>query len=142
MDSIIPAMKSLFRKGTTIFLLSFYAFGIFCLPMGDFSVLEYLPNMYRNCKATEDKDMTTFDFFTDHLINLDGLFDKHSNGDEQKPHQSNQSRHHVQNPICSLTYFAYSTQHLYPMAVGPLPRTVNFIPINFISEIFHPPRIG
>lgn len=45
-----------------------------------------LPRMYQHCKATEDKDMTPFDFVTDHLLNIDGLFDKHDNGDTQKPH--------------------------------------------------------
>lgn len=45
-----------------------------------------LPDMYRKCKATEDKDMTPIDFITDHLLNIDGVFDKHDNGDEQKPH--------------------------------------------------------
>ena len=56
--------------------------------MSDFSVIGNLPKMYAHCKATEDKDMTPFDFVTDHLINIDSLFDKHENGDEQKPHKS------------------------------------------------------
>ena len=54
--------------------------------MGDFSMLNELPEMYSHCKATEDKDMTPLDFITDHLVNIDGLFDKHENGDKQKPH--------------------------------------------------------
>ena len=55
--------------------------------MGDFSAIGDLPKMYEHCKATEDKDMTPMDFITDHLINIDGMFDKHQNGDEQKPHK-------------------------------------------------------
>ena len=47
--------------------------------MGDFSMLNELPEMYSHCKATEDKDMTPLDFITDHLVNIDGLFDKHEN---------------------------------------------------------------
>ena len=42
--------------------------------------------MYNHCKSTEDKDMTLIDFITDHLINIDRLFDKHDKGDSQKPH--------------------------------------------------------
>lgn len=30
--------------------------------------------------------MTPLDFITDHLVNIDSVFDKHDNGDEQKPH--------------------------------------------------------
>ena len=60
-------------KAINIFLLAFYSFGILCLPMGDFSALQDLPEMYQHCQATEDKDMTPLDFVTDHLINIDGL---------------------------------------------------------------------
>lgn len=74
------------KKAIYIFLLAFYSFGTLCLPLGDFSVLQDLPQMYNHCKTTEDKDMTPFDFITDHLINIDCIFDKHDNGDEQKPH--------------------------------------------------------
>lgn len=109
--------------------------------MGDFSMLEDLPDMYRNCKATEDKDMTNFDFLTDHLINIDGLFDKHSNGDKQKPHQSNQISHHVQKPIHFSAYSTYLVQYLYSISIELSSDTVVFIPLRFISEIFHPPKI-
>lgn len=70
----------------SILFLTYYFFGTFCLPQGDFSVIADLPKMYQHCKATEDKDMTPFDFIKDHLMNIDGLFDKHEDGDDQKPH--------------------------------------------------------
>jgi hypothetical protein len=69
------------------FLIIFYSLGTVFLPMGDFSAIGDLPKMYQHCKATEDKDMTPMDFITDHLINIDGMFDKHQNRDEQKPHK-------------------------------------------------------
>jgi hypothetical protein len=78
----------LMKKITSILLLFYYSFGILCLPMGDFSTLPDLPKMYQHCKATEDVDMTLIDFVTDHLINIDSLFDNHDNGDEQKPHKT------------------------------------------------------
>ena len=56
--------------------------------MGDFSVIVDLPKMYEHCKAKEDVDMTVIDFITDHLINIDGIFDKHPIGDDQKPHNN------------------------------------------------------
>lgn len=77
------------KKALSLFLLALYSFGTFCLPMGDFFMLKDISEMYRFCKANEDKDMTPLDFITDHLVNIDGLFDQHANGDEQKPHHSN-----------------------------------------------------
>lgn len=76
-------MKSVFK----IFILFYYSLGTLFLPMGDFSTLQDIPKMYSNCKEYEHHDMTPLDFITDHLINIDGLFDKHDNGDEQKPHK-------------------------------------------------------
>jgi hypothetical protein len=76
------------KKITHIFILIYYSFGTICLPMSNFSTLQDIPKMYQHCKATEDKDMTTIDFITDHLVNIDSLFDKHENGDEQKPHKN------------------------------------------------------
>ena len=73
----------------TNFLITFYSLGTIFFPMSDFSIIGNLPKMYDHCKATEDKDMTPLDFLTDHLINVDSLFDKHDNGDTQKPHKSN-----------------------------------------------------
>jgi hypothetical protein len=68
--------------------------------MGNFSVIGDLPKMYEHCKTTEDKDMTALDFVTDHLINIDSLFDKHKNGDGQKPHKSiDLTIHHTSNQI-------------------------------------------
>ena len=61
--------------------------------MGNFSAITDLPKMYQHCKATEDKDMAPIDFLTDHLINIDGLFDKHESGDDQKPHSPIQLQH-------------------------------------------------
>lgn len=75
------------RQLTLITLLFYYTLGTLCLPMGDFSILPSLPKMYHHCKTTEDCDMTPLDFVTDHLINIDGLFDGHDGGDDQKPHQ-------------------------------------------------------
>ena len=77
----------------SLFIVSYYLFGILCLPRCDFSVLTDLPEMYRQCKSTEDKDMGPLDFITDHLLNIDGVFDKHDKGDEQKPHNPLQFRH-------------------------------------------------
>lgn len=97
--------------------------------------------MYRNCKATEDKDMTPIDFLTDHLINIDCLFDKHGNGDEQKPHAPYHFHHQkMQN--------YYSTQE-FKATGNNISISQTEIPIykehlyrsNYLSLIFRPPIV-
>ena len=82
------------KKAFHILLISYYLFGTFCLPLSNFALVSDLPQMYQHCKETEDKDLTPIDFVTDHLINLDSFFDKHTNGDDQKPHKSNEITFH------------------------------------------------
>lgn len=123
----------------SIFLLVYYLFGILCLPQGDFSVLADLPRMYQHCKTTEDKDMTPLDFITDHLINIDGLFDKHNNGDEQKPHSPVPFHHSI-----SQTIFINKLQAVLPTNAN-FNKNENTIYIdklyffNFTSFLFRPP---
>lgn len=107
--------------------------------MGDFSVLQDLPEIYRNCKATEDKDMTPLDFITDHLVNIDGLFDKHDNGDEQKPHQPKQTQHQGQPTAFFITNFSFNIKQVMPMQVNPVFSSDHFLQSDYISKIFRPP---
>ncbi len=74
------------KKISILIIAAYFLLGQMLLPNGDFAVLPNLPAMYAHCQANEDKDLTVFDFITDHLINIDGVFDAHDNGDEQKPH--------------------------------------------------------
>jgi len=129
------------KKAANIFLLAFYSFGIFCLPMGDFSSLNELTEMYHHCKATEDKDMTLIDFITDHLINVDCIFDKHENGDKQKPHNPIQF-HHIQQTynfatktfkVCD-SNFAIILKSYHNFEEG------NYCS-NFHSNVFRPPIV-
>jgi hypothetical protein len=109
--------------------------------MGDFSVLQEIPEMYRHCKATEDKDMTPIDFITDHLVNIDGLFDKHDDGDEQKPHTPSQTQHHGQIQVTFIAYFSFSVTTFHTIEIKPVMQTVNFIQSDYISKIFRPPIV-
>ncbi len=127
------------KKVTYIFLLAFYSFGTLCLPLGDFSSLNDLPAMYQHCKATEHKDMTPIDFITDHLLNIDCLFDEHENGDEQKPHTPIQF-HHQQSQSFFLTHeFKVTESHIAIIQVSlPVYEEANYYS-NFLSSVFRPP---
>ncbi|MDZ4758577.1 MAG: hypothetical protein SGJ10_10655 [Bacteroidota bacterium] len=114
-------------------------FGTFCLPAGNFSAIVDLPKMYEHCKATEDKDMTPFDFVTDHLINIDGLFDMHEDGDEQKPHSPVQLH-------CLFAQISIVTQQFLVSVAKPINfksnipiYTENFYYSEYYSFVFRPP---
>ena len=129
------------KKAANIFLLVFYCFGTFCLPLGDFSLLQDIPEMYQHCKATEDEDMTSLDFITDHLVNIDGIFDKHDKGDEQKPHSPLQSEHHGKAQVSFINSFGYSMVILNPIAVKLALPLESAIQSDFIFKIFRPPMV-
>lgn len=81
------------KNGLRILFL-IYLSAVFFLPNNLSSTIFNLPDMYFHCKTTEDKDMALFDFITDHLINIDCVFDSHNSGDEQKPHCPVQINHY------------------------------------------------
>jgi hypothetical protein len=122
-----------------IVILSYYFIGTFGLPMGDFSFGVDLPEMYRHCKAHEDKDLTPFDFVTDHLMQIDGMFDKHCNGDRQKPHRPPPLQHH---PVLNIISFEPTiNQSFRPVIVTEKQPLFGETLYNseFCNQIFHPP---
>ena len=127
------------RKLCCILLLFCFLVSEVCLPEGDFSLLAQLPALYRNCKATEDPDMNWIDFITDHLINIDCIFDKHLPGDDQKPHQPFQF-HNLQQ-VTYLVSFPQCNVAKPMLEINDVNRLRNS---NFHSEytayIFHPPN--
>lgn len=126
----------------SIILLSYYCFGMYCLPLGDFSALKELPSMYRHCKATEDKDLTVFDFVTDHLIDIDCLFDKHDNGDEQKPHNPPPTNHQPQSQVfCSMIFSTYAFNKSFIPQKQTIRYKNNFYQADFVSCVFRPPIV-
>jgi len=128
-------------KALTILFLTFYSLGTMFLPLGDFATLQDIPKMYKHCKATEDKDMTVFDFVTDHLINIDGVFDKHNNGDEQKPHTPIQNQHVAQViTFLAVSVFTFKAKPIYPAEkkLFPIQSDKKYLS-DYISKIFRPP---
>ncbi|MBW7886767.1 MAG: hypothetical protein H3C35_00220 [Bacteroidetes bacterium] len=128
-------------KSFLIYIFSFHIFfGASFLPFGDFTSLANLPEWYSHCKAAEDADMTPIDFITDHLINIDGLFDKHDNGDHQKPHQP----FHYTNTAPIVTgVLPYSITLANPPASRIITGGSQLLyEFRFTSSIFHPPLVS
>ena len=107
--------------------------------MGDFSMLNDLPEMYDHCKATEDKDMTPLDFITDHLLNIDGLFDKHENGDKQKPHSPAQNHHQGLTMVSFINSKSVSIAPVLTANAKPLIASITFSSSDIITKLFRPP---
>jgi hypothetical protein len=101
--------------------------------------MQDLPEMYRHCKSTEDKDMTLIDFVTDHLVNIDGIFDQHDKGDEQKPHESKPLEHQVQTNTLLISYLVFSIKITLANQIKSAIPSNNFLPSDYVSEIFRPP---
>jgi hypothetical protein len=76
-------LSRLFLILTGIYFLA----GNILLPLGDFAALAEMPQMYQHCKTTEDPDMDVLDFVTEHLLNLDNIFNKEEDTDgHELPH--------------------------------------------------------
>ena len=124
----------------SIFALYFLC-GCLLLPQGDFEAMKDLPAMYAHCKAAEDKDMTPFDFVTDHLLNIDGMFDQHDNGDEQKPHKP--IEYHLNQNIAQLEnkLFRLELKNIFPLSNSVQLSTYQpaYHSNSLNNEIFRPP---
>ncbi len=125
----------------SIFLI-YWVGGMFPLPNMDIAALKGIPGQYKHCKETEDKDMSFLDFITDHLINIDCIFDKHQNRDGQKPHRP---FHYTQNPstlnYTNIPKFSIVLVKPFPaLKINPF-GLLSSIPykFNFFSSIFRPP---
>jgi hypothetical protein len=138
-NKLLLGFNTLIRT-TSILLLAYYLFGTLFLPDGDFAVIVDLPQMYVNCKATEDKDMTAFDFITDHLIDIDGIFNQQEDGGD-KPHTPVQF-HHSGKPV---NFVNQPQQIAVVKPVPPVLHNALYIQSNicygYVSGVFRPPVV-
>ena len=124
-------------KFLAISLVVYYLFGLIVLPNGNFAALPNLSQMYSHCKTMEDR----VDFFTDHVINIDGMFDKHDHGDEQKPHEPLQNQQQVSSFVYCLFSHSFELKLQITNKDKPIIETTNFTPSEYITKLFRPPII-
>ncbi len=135
------------KKAVNIILLAFYAFGTFLLPMGDFSLLKELPQMYQHCKATEDKDLSIFEFLTEHVSGIGQMMEatEHETDQEEdgdKPHSPDQFHFKQQTAF----YYYQEVKKSPPIKPTSLVKTKTELKdqvyiSDYISKIFRPPII-
>ena len=130
------------KRLTIILLITYYFSGVFFLPQGDFSVLMDIPSMYNHCKITEDKDLTIFDFITDHLVNIDSLFDKHDKGDAQKPHAPVQFHQTISPAVYIVQEHTLITSTAEIIYAGYTDYCNDIYLSDYTSTIFRPPIVS
>ncbi len=132
------------QKSFFILFSIYFLLGNMLLPLGDFSQHNYIGSMYEHCKQTEDNDMTVLDFITDHLLNIDCIFDEHKDGDEQKPHNfpKHQQWHTSPNYFCTpkLDFIYKKIKQLYSPLHNQETIYHNLYSFSFYNKIFHPPN--
>ena len=97
--------------------------------------------MYDHCKSFEDGDMNLFDFVFDHLMGIDGSFDKHEGGDEEKPHTSTPFQNQQHQSIFNTVSFVLSQSILELKNFISLQTITVFYPEKFVLGIFRPPSL-
>lgn len=134
------------KRAAVILFLSFYLLGTFILPLGDFSAIKDLPDMYRHCRDTEDKDLTIWEFFTEHVSGIGTLIEGVEHEDE--PDEDGDKPHvpisvHYQQQI-QVAQQLLETRIEKPLAVDktPLPPYTASIYISgYSASVFRPPMI-
>lgn len=97
--------------------------------------------MYQHCKSTEDCDMNIVDFVTDHLLNIDGIFDDHNHGDKQKPHKNPVFKHHIPIQIAIIeNQFTINFKKILPQIVSNFTYK-HFSTSDYYGSVFKPPRV-
>ena len=127
------------KRLLSIIFSAYFIVGFLLLQQSDFSMLQDLPAMYQQCKTSEDKDLTPLDFITDHLLNMDCLFDQHDNGDIQKPHVPPQFNHQSYQNVFVLKDILIQTKVPVKLSLHNHRYSDSSVPQDYIGSIFRPP---
>lgn len=128
------------KKLTGIAILMYFSLGSLLLPMANFTLLPQLPQMYQECKTHEHPDMNAWEFITDHLVNIDGVFDAHEEGDEQEPHHPTQNEKFFQQTNFNIPVSVVFQQTITSASIYWRPFIENYEG-SFVTLVFHPPTV-
>jgi hypothetical protein len=114
--------------------------------MGDFAMLKDLSEMFRHCKATEDKDLNVFEFLTEHVSPIGQLIEGAEHEPEEdgdKPHEPIQSINCGQTIAFVISQFAFSITQFYHIDIKQHHiHNDTFFASDYISKIFRPPIVA
>lgn len=133
------------KKAVVILFMTIYGLGMLLYPMGDFACSRSLISLYHHCQG-EDPDLDIADFVFEHLLNLDDVIDCFEHEEQEKNEKPHQPFQYTQAPapmpvvVSKLIYFeatgqepVYSEASVYSLYKQP------YIPLCYLTEVFHPP---
>ena len=144
-----PAINSYFYKSlkkiAAILLLAYYSFGAVCLPMGDFSRIGNLPDMYKHCQM-ENPGLNPVDFVFEHLLNLGSVVEsfEHNNKHDEKelPHQPYHFHLNSFQSIVNVTKpLGINANTEEPLTTIFIFHNEVFFPSDFSGNILRPPIV-
>lgn len=114
--------------------------------MGDFAMLKDLPEMFRHCKATEDRDLNIFEFLTEHVSPIGQLIESVEHEPEEdgdKRHEPIQSIHCGQTIVFIISQSAFTVTQFYRIDAKQHPiHNDTFFASDYVSKIFRPPIVA
>jgi hypothetical protein len=114
--------------------------------MGDFACLKDLPEAFRHCKATEDKDLNLLEFFTEHVSAIGQVLEgteHETEEDGDKPHTPLQTINNGQPTVFVLSLITFSIEPLIQLdEVHPTIHSNTLVPSDYISKVFRPPIVA
>jgi len=85
--------------------------------------------------------MTAIDFLTDHLVNIDCLFDNHDKGDQQKPHSPIQIQHNGKTIVSISVIYKVTFSPRTSIKINLTSIPLFFLPEGYSLKIFRPPIV-
>ncbi|EHQ28597.1 hypothetical protein [Mucilaginibacter paludis] len=83
----------MYKSATALFLAMFFLAGSTLLPLGDFSLMTDLPNMYRGYTKIVKEEPDVIDFIGDYLFNGKEILGHNRRDAPQKPDSAIQFQH-------------------------------------------------
>lgn len=132
----------MYKKIITFFMACLFLTGGILLPLGDFSLMQDIPDMYRNyAHITSEEEFGVIDFIGDYLMHGKEIFGHNKN---DKPHGENDGVQfqHQANPLAvvflqqathSISFFKYNRTYQIPVDL--------FRPSDFREQLLRPPLV-
>ena len=134
------SLSPMLRKFTCYFWAGLFLISSFVLPLGDFSLLRDIPQMYQNyTRITSNEEMGVIDFIGDYLMHGKDIFG-HNEHDKVPAKGNDVQFQHQASPLNIV--FSYSptllTTASYSVLTHPL-FIQHFNTSNYRNELFRPP---
>jgi hypothetical protein len=130
------------RKVTGLFLACMFLTSSLLLPLGDFSLIQDIPGMYRNyAKITTAEELGVIDFIGDYMLHGKEFFGHNSHDKTQDAASNIQFRHQanpltvVLSPVCLCTLTVSEIQKTHSFRNKPMMRP------GYYQELLRPPLV-